>query len=355
VDRVHFTIHLYRGNRASPRPAAGDDSVPDFSHAIIVEVVRVRGSTLSFHRHCRAVLGAAKCRVSGKESPIARSSPLEFERLVSDRPTKRVKRSTSPAQAVVAMEHNLALLKKDRICAQRLGMEGLVILTDVHASGEDLALYCSMAVVGAPIMGDLGAEDACLEDLHGYWIQLIQNRVLPSEVEEDGVVDASFASSVSPSGSSTPPSVAASSSSSTPDAHHGGMLRSMALRVLANALTILQEKQSSLLRGVLKGSRLVSRPFLQSLAEDLLGAQRLPAVVSGTRLASAHEAALATRCLRILAQHSSTAQKLLVNPKRTVHPTLETLWKNRSVPQHPVLSNESETAYSALSQDIRTC
>ena len=59
---------------------------------------------------------------------------------------------------------------------------------------------------------------------------------------------------------------------------------------------LLSDNQSTLLlSNILKASPLTSREFVQYLAEDFLGASRLPAVVADTRLASAH--ALATRCI----------------------------------------------------------
>ena len=339
------------------------DTLPDFSHAVIVEVVRQRGSTLSFHRHCRAVLGAALSHTSGAETraPV-HTSPFEFDRLTTqERPSKRLARMASPSDALVSVERSLALLRKDRIDAQRLGMESLVCLTDRDSSGDDLAVYGSMVVVGAPITGELVQDDSVFEEVHGYLMQLIEKRVLPSEAEEEDP-NTSFASSVSTLNCSiaTEDGLTRKSKETTApnppvdDAHHGGVLRSMALRVLANSLTVLADKQPALLTGILKDSRLVSKPFLKSLAEDIRGGQRLPAVVVGTRLASAHEAALATRCLRLLAQHSTVAQRLLVNPKRTAHPVLAGLRKNRTV-GHLVLQRETKDAFAVMSQDVRTC
>ena len=92
----------------------------------------------------------------------------------------------------------------------------------------------------------------------------------------------------------------------------------------------------------------MSREFVQSLAEDLLGASRLPAVAAGTRLASAHEAALATRCIGLLAQHSPPVRRMMLAANQTSAPTLEVLKKNQEV-------CETKKTYSVLSQDFRTC
>jgi len=78
VDTSSFGIRLYRGNKRGPlvplTEAGGDPEPnggpavattgtpaprtarPDFSHGVIVEIARIRGDVISFHRDCRAVL-----------------------------------------------------------------------------------------------------------------------------------------------------------------------------------------------------------------------------------------------------------------------------------------------------------
>ena len=324
ADRVHFNINLYRGNRAVPpcNPESLDE-LPDLAHAVIVEVMRQRGPNLSFHHLNRAILNAAMGHSTGVDTrkPFM-TSPLEYpclERSCGEKPAKRM---AGTFHLPHALEQALSLLKKDRIGAQRLGMESLVNLTDCHSSGNDIAIHASMTVVGAPIMlcGDIQGDGSTAEEIHYFIVRLLQDRVLPGDLSDD-VSSATFGASTNSGNADSAPR-----KSELPDApiavvvddtYHGGLLRSMALRVFMNALTVLSENQSTLLSNTLKTSPLTSHEFVQSLAEDLLGASHLPAVVAGTRLASAHEAALATRCIGLLVQHSPPVRRMMLAANQT--------------------------------------
>lgn len=362
VDRVHFSIRLYRGNRMTLANPDSLDQFPDLSHAVIIEVMRTRGSTLSFHSHNRAILNAARGLSVGRDArePM-RTSPLEYPRLkrnsMNSMDERAAKRNACQAMPR-ALEHAFALLHKDRLDTQRLGMESLVHLTDCYSSGTDLAIHASMTVVGSPIMlgDDVQSDSSTAEGIHRFLVTLLKDRVLPGdEKEEPLTVTTDSSNSGVGDDSASEKSETSNSLIIVDDAHHGGLLRSMAMRVLANALTVLSEHHSTLLTNILKTSVLTSRDFVQVLAEDLLGASRLPAVVAGTRLASVHEAALATRCIAILAQHSPHVQHLLANPKATTQATLELLAKNQEVVRHEVLVSETKLAYQALTQEFRTC
>lgn len=366
VDRVHFHIHLYRGNRT---PLAHNpeslDEFPDLSHAVIVEVMRTRGSTMSFHSHNRAILNASRGLSSGKDVRKAiHTSPLDYPRLKrqnsnnnsDERPAKHNARTMQLMPR--ALEHAFSLLHKDRLDTQCLGMESLVHLTDSYSSGTDMAIHASMTVVGSPIMlgDDVQSDSSTADGIHQFLVTLIQDRVLPGDEKEEPLDVTS--DSTNPGVGDDSVSEESENSNSLmiiDDAHHGGLLRSMALRVLANSLTVLSENQGNLLTKVLKTSPLTSCDFIQSLAEDLLGANRPPAVVAGTRLASVHEATLATRCITLLAQHSPHVQLLLANPKATTQVTLEVLHRNQEVVRHDVLVDETKQAYQALTEKFRTC
>jgi hypothetical protein len=353
VDRVHFSIHLWRGRKASHSiPVDGVEVLPDFAHAVICEVIRMRGSVMSFHRASRAILQAAMGYSSGEDKrKVYQTSVLEFPRFAArDEGGAKRKALAEPIPlSVVAMEHAVALLKKDRIRAQQLGMESLVNLTDISCCGPELAAYVSLAVVGSPVASGADGNNT-LNDVHQIIFGLIRDRVLPGEVEVD--VHASFHSSVAPNADDDETPV--TSLLPRGEEHHGGFMRSMALRVLANALTTLKQTQPKLLGTVVVGSVLESRQVLQALAGDLLGATRPPAVVVGTRLASAHEAAMAMRILQITADNSPRTQLALVNPNNKEHPILDTLTRAKRVP-HAALVQEAKDAYDVLSRNIRSC
>ena len=145
------------------------------------------------------------------------------------------------------------------------------------------------------------------------------------------------------------------------DEHHGGGLRSMALRALCNALTLLEDQQPHILKSVLQvqSPQLSQAPLIQALLDDVAGCSRPPAVIFGTRLASPHEAALAVRCLRILGAHSPTAKRRMLLPTSHHHipVTVLLLDKARMVGQstHQVLAHEANQAYHELTEDFRSC
>jgi hypothetical protein len=314
---------------------------------------------MSFHHHNRAILNAAKGLDTGEDKrKWYQTSSLEYRRLESlysrqERPAKRV---AGLAIVPQALEHVLSCLRKDRIDAQRLGMETLVSLTDCGSSGKDLAVRASLAMLGAPVI-DGEASLAC-DELQQFLLRFVQDRLLPGEKKEDPV-ETSFESSVfddnNESGlgdSSSRQSQESPAIIVLDDAHHGGVLRSMALRVLTNALTILSEHQTTLLASLLESSQWISRQLVQALAEDVVGGSRLPAVVAGTRLASAHEATLATKCLGTLATLAPSVRRLLV--KNSDSAILDLLNRNQQV-RHDFLVQESKKAYYVLSHEFRSC
>lgn len=384
VDRVHFGINLFRGRRTTLPPTANPetlDSPPDLSHAVIVEVMRHRGSNLSFHHHCRAILNAAVGHATGVDTrtPIT-TSCLEFPRLergVDYDSQNKIIQTTKPTMTAAdrtvvlsqALEHALSLLKKDRLGAQRLGMESLVHLTDIYSSGKDIAMQASLILImGVPPPPSIMFDDdddgwstriaatTTIKDLNTYLVRLLQDRVLPGDSAGSILnlsVDSSVAAaeSVSKASEVTDAAHTRAAAIMVDDAYHGGLMRSMALRVLANALTVLSESQSSLslpLTSILENSQFSSRKFIQSLAEDLLGATRLPAVVAGTRLASAHEATLATRCLGLLAQYCPTVRQLVVATTASGSPTWQVLEQNLHNVRHDALVRETRVTMGIL-------
>jgi len=288
-------------------------------------------------------------------------------------------------EAVDSLEHAFGLLKKDRLGPQKLGMQSLVTLTDAEASGSETALHCALAVLGAPNLGGGGEEPAFLRTLHYGWIvQLLQDRSWPGELKDEfstmstphqqpvenvsGVLAGCKLSllgedcNARPSEQHKQEGAGASGQTTKPswsgaagvEEYHCGILRSLALRVLANSLDVVARRQSDMLKSILqvRCSHLVSDKFLSALVDDLAGAIRPPAVVEGTRLSSAHEAALAIRCLGVLAEHSDMARKFLLSDD-----VLESLEKARAAGRstHEVLAAEAERTYSRLTEDARSC
>lgn len=308
-----------------------------------MECMRTRGSVVAFHAHSRAILRAAMGLDDGVDTRSI-VSPLEVPRSDVRRPLLQRSNKRRALSPPTGLEDALSLLKKDRICAQRLGMESLVMLTDETSSGKDMALYCSQAIL-AP------SNDAIKEGAHDWIVSLIQDRIAPGETVEvlPERFDTSNASVVMED------STISSAESTLPmleDAHHGGVLRSLALRTLANALSVMSKYDGDSLRSILSDEScpFVTEGFLVALAEDLQGASRPPAIVTGTRLASPHEAALAAMCIGILCQHSDVASRILVPPKQDKQPVLDALQKAERAGKvsNVMLEREAERAFLTL-------
>jgi hypothetical protein len=301
--------------------------------------MRVRGDTISFHYHARAILRAAMGLSDGVDVRTLKS-PLEVP-ASAPRPVL-LSRKRKATAALTGLEDALSLLKKDRICAQRLGLESLVMLTDENTSGKELAVYCSSAVLG-------DETNDSTQGAHIWIVSLIEERIAPGETVEV-LPEPVGASSMSLLEDST----VSSEESTLPaleDTYHGGVLRSLAMRTFANALSVMSKYEDQKLRSLLAGkSPFVSQSFLDALIEDLAGASRPPAIVAGTRLASPYEAALAAKCLGILTQHSEMARKRIVPPKQDRQPVLDALDKARSagLASNSMLAQESEKAFMIL-------
>jgi hypothetical protein len=344
VDRCHFIIRMYQGSAKNQRPMVG----VDFSHGVVVECMRVTGSVLTFHRHCRELLQAAKGQSTGEDRrPNYQTSVLEFRRLKADKKDKDgnlIQRSRSNVSAAHALEQARELLKKDRLDCQQLGMEQLVGLTNMEVSGEDICMHVSIQLLQDAWLLDHIKEipSAGVEDLHDK-----------SATSGAGLLSSCAATfkegdTNQHHSSNMPPRKQVEEES-----RHDGILRASALRVFCNALYVVSEggRLERLLNR--KDSPLVARPLLDSLLQDLKGATRPPSVVlAGSRLASVHEAALSIRCLRILGKHSEDCQDYLQTEK-----VLERLDTVRACGRstHWVLQNEAEFTYSQLTEDVRSC
>jgi len=335
--------------------------------------MRTKGSCISFHHACRAVLNAALSHSTGADNRKSfQTAASEFPRMLSLPPHKRKngmnllaprasKRAKTTTTAVESLERVIRLLRKDRLGPQQLAMESLVSLTDPESSGKDTAMHCSLAVLGAPILssGEEGAsgEQVMLNELHQDWIvKVLQDGILPSEGSEDDSgacrQGGGLLAKCTPEGETA--EAMGSAWAAGGDEQHGGIMRALCLRVFTNALAMVAQGQPNLLRSILEVQcqHLVSQDFVSALVEDLAGAIRPPAVVQETRLASAHEAALAIRCLGLLGEYSETAKKQILQDS-----VLDALEKARAVGRstHDVLAEEADRAYARLTEDVRSC
>lgn len=342
------------------------------------------------------------------------------------------------AIAEQSLEGALELLQKDRLECQKLGMERLVNLTNKDSVGKEISSYVSRRLLqdqpneGAKfsspgkwkLMDSLvhpGAEQALerFEDdaPHAPDHQDSKNeRMVRSFLESSALTavtplskhgrnkshhHSSFAASLARGASFLKKRSLRKNSADASDLlhsntgtimspeelRHEAKLRSLALRVFCNALENLSKTQelSEILHPHTTGSlhqqpsRWVNPAFLLSLVQDLQGAGRPPSVSeTGYKLASVHEAALAARCLRLLAGyesddpddedhdekddkakggHASSVQQEDVRDFLRSEAVLERLEYARSCGRvtHAMLQYEAELTYNKLTEDDRSC
>lgn len=139
VDGCVWTIHVWKGP--------------------LVECLRTRGNTLSFHVAARAVLDAAEGLASGADTRQPwKVSPLEYPRL--SRMQKQAELLRAPPKAataswmgswatspdIVTAREGLErakelLLRKDRVECRQLALESLVCYTDSYSVGQSVAQH----------------------------------------------------------------------------------------------------------------------------------------------------------------------------------------------------------------------
>lgn len=329
VDRCYFHVQLFKGN-------------PDlFTHGVVVECMRISGSTTSFHVACRAILQAALGQSTGDDTnrPLHHCNGREFQRLSDPfmNPHSTMEENDwkpdLAISAVKAWEKARELLNKDRLDTQVLGMERLVDLTTPSLCGKHICMHLSLQLV---------KEDP--EWLINYVI-LGDELNLVRKSSWAGIGDSSVSHSWR------------SSEVTTDEDQHASQIRALGIRLMCNALGNLSEL--NMLGVILQGSEESPHPFtrkvlLDSLMEDLKGVNRPPSVVqAGTgTLSSIHEAALSLRILRILGENSEIVRHCLASDA-----FLERMEVARTCGRatHIVLQQEADRTYAQLTEDIRSC
>mmetsp|Transcript_13542 Transcript_13542/g.38101 ORF Transcript_13542/g.38101 Transcript_13542/m.38101 type:complete len:732 (-) Transcript_13542:694-2889(-) len=349
------------------------------------------------------------------------------------------------------LESALELLQKDRTDCQQLGMERLVNLTNWESSRKESCRYVSQQLLSAgPGRASASAHASASARatsrilmkylVHSGAEQASRNRsnligVKGTDHQTDWMVRSFLESSAQSAVSPQPKSLRSQNSHheksqslffkkkasqrqqqqqhqqqqqqqqqhaaiiedaedalSSDDLRHEARMRALALRVVCNALDNLS-KTGELQRVLFPSadnepSRWARPAVLLSLVQDLQGAGRPPSVSEhGYKLASVHEAALAARCLRLLAglggdgddigdgigigddhekeeegnkdynynyndDHREAVRELLRS-----EPVLERLSYARTCGRaaHAVLQYETERTYDRLTADVCSC
>jgi len=371
-----FGIRLYRGNKRGPARriplTLGDGGAmspstkntphivvrSDFPHGIIVECARIRGDVIAFHRDCQAVLASARgeidsvdeCRrpfgvllTKGQEEekfcklplPPPQSSSLLLPPAASVSSLGNMKTLGQPSgvarSVCTALETSLSLLEKDRICAQLLGMQSIVFLTDLKSSRLDKAYLSSLCVLGSPInytdslnmnysssldyddVRDMGGNEEREEDVSSISTSTsIHNRILPFimqprvDMHNDNFGDSSSSRDQDTTILSNSSSVSSSAPTQVDHEHHISMRR-MAIQAFTNALSIIVSNSDSFpLLPPLHCATLHQEEFIYNLTLDLAEAAR-PHIAM---LACPHDTALATRLLCLIVRYYNSYTNL---------------------------------------------
>lgn len=389
IDKVNFTIQLYRGGKLlydpnqSPSKSVKDLSSSldssfldrtederyievDFNHGVLVECSRLRGDIISFHAERRAILSSAKGESDGlddhrgwlvplRHSPFGFGDKMDRSKLsVGDVTTKqlmRMKDDDVPSIARLKRKHTTAsltssiidslenaatLIEKDRWDANLQGMQNLVLLTSTRSVGLERAYLASLCVLGAKDGSIRGQRDSGISRLHEKISAFILKEFRPKRRfggdsnDEKDVFD----------------------NEDVVMSEYFIRIRSCALILLINALSNLI-KYRSLFPLLSKPTcdEYLTQEFLNVLADDLAGVKRPP----GPRVGCAHESALAARLIYLISTHSEDGTHLLNNayvghPPRPLHGLLE-IARLQGILTNRQMELEAQLALSTVAGD----
>jgi len=361
---------------------------PDFSHGVIVECMRVRGEVIPFHRHCRAILSAARGDSDGmddlrsnkvallhppygfgcKRSRASRKmaiGPLsmkdvhlfkqdEVPNLIQLGNSAKLRNATSsphmnPATAstFVALENIMDLLGKDRLDANVLGIKSLVLLTDQGSSGKEASYLASLSVLDS-------SKDSIGHSANG------RQPPRPLFRLHEKIKKFAFGRFTAPKrfvsldDDSDDEFCIITDNVTSQDAEHivaeyNTKLRSCAMQVLTNALNnVLYHSEEFPLLPKPSCEEFMTNEFLEKIAEDLLGATRPPMASLG----SANEATFAAKFIHLIAAYSErgfffTNGAMVGSPPRPIYGLIERAHRAGSM-CHRALEIESQVALTAL-------
>ena len=368
----------------SPRSSTNRSAMADFSHGVIVECMRIRGDTISFHRDCRAILSSARGDSDGLDDlrspnvkllhslpgfgckrsracksfgPLKTSEILQFEQdnmptLIDVRKLNQMARMNNNALAgsqatFKSLESALDKLEKDRLDATLLGLESLSKLTDAESSGLERAYLTSLSVLGPSNKKwdnvasgpDQKEIRALSRTLHERIKALVTGKLTQTATECHLIADND-------------------SEDDDADTHNEDCdivteyrvrIRRCAMLVLTNSLEIIvQHSDDFPLLPKPSCDDFISIDMLERIGDDLAGANRPPLASLG----SAHEATYAAKFLRLISIYSERGHNFVNgpavgNPPRSVIGLLDRarIAGSRS---HRALELEAQLAHAAM-------
>lgn len=377
ADHVVFTINLYKGdkgpkveldiNEMSRNKAmdlqqnnSGESFTyarPNFTQGVIVECQRIRGCTMSFHRHIHSVLSSARGEASGledsttklasvKKSPfiinndfLDHRDPNEDSVISSTLLSIPTDGSKIPQTTCEVLERVLRMLQSDKVDVQLLGMKTLVLMTDIRTSRIESAYLTSLCVLGSPMKLSSQNAMSVSHRAEPLTIGRIHDKIL-SVVEGGSSAPVDLDSSRT-SYDETQRIQTTLSKSLEAFAEYTTQIHTYSMTVLANALSmVVHHSRKFPLLPLPSPEPYLSRIFIERIASDLAGAVRPPSASMG----SAHEAVISARIIHLLAAytHGKFSHKLYNSScgNRSIIELLE-MAKEVGASNHSLLNKET--------------
>mmetsp|Transcript_18697 Transcript_18697/g.26490 ORF Transcript_18697/g.26490 Transcript_18697/m.26490 type:complete len:446 (-) Transcript_18697:730-2067(-) len=133
LDGTSFYIRLFRGS-------SSNTTTPSSVGGIVVELQHRTGSPLTFHKICHIIFEAAKGKPYAGLLDHTKAPPLD-----------KTKTNIQQEQLLLSLEKAYELLEKDRIDANRLGMEMLSLLTSPDQTNAEFV--AETIILGRDILG----------------------------------------------------------------------------------------------------------------------------------------------------------------------------------------------------------
>ena len=142
---MEFTVQLFKVTERTNK-------------CVIVEMQRTNGSSVQFHKIAQTLLKVAK--ETQAQSPLDPSSPftnkVDIKKLHhSQKQSKEKKEHNQEEVFICTLEMVDALLKKDRVDANLLGMESLQLLTSHKSASDSMVKFVSNIVITGERFGDI--------------------------------------------------------------------------------------------------------------------------------------------------------------------------------------------------------
>jgi hypothetical protein len=383
-DSMNSTLDVTFGSASSP---TNRSAMADFSHGVIVECMRIRGDTISFHRDCRAILSSARGDSDGLDDlrspnvkllhslpgfgckrsralkpfgPLKASEILQFEQdnmptLIDVRKLNTLtgvyKNALAGSQATFkSLESALDKLEKDRLDATLLGLESLALLTDAESSGLERAYLTSLSVLGpSNKKWDNVASGPDQKEIRAL------SRTLHERIK--ALVTGNFKQTTAECHL-----IAANDSDVEDSDNHNEdcdivteyrvRIRRCAMLVLTNSLEIIvQHSDDFPLLPKPSCDDFISIDMLERIGDDLAGANRPPLASLG----SAHEATYAAKFLRLISTYSEKGHNFVNNsnvgnPPRSVIGLLDRA-RIAGSSSHRALELEAQLAHLTLGEN----